>query len=94
MGAKSPAKISIEITVADLAKASGLSRWKMLRRLRESEIMLRQRGSGTIRKHVFTTWADLKASPKGTWILEAIQDMTLLIERTRRPEIPEEEEDE
>src|ERR1700722_1804073 len=96
-GARIPSRakaLPIAFSIVALAKACRVSRWTMLRWLKDCEVPLRRKGAGLRRQHVFVTMPDLEASPRGHFIKEAIDWNLLLIERMRRPEIPEAEDGE
>ena len=82
----------IEIDVPDLARASGMSNWKMLARLREAGVVLRQRGKGTKRRHYFVTYHEL-AEGEGSWIPEAIEKWAALFARRDPPPRPEDDDE-
>lgn len=89
----SPAKnVAIEFTVAEFGRACGWSRQTALRRLKDAGVVLRRRGVGTTREHYAVTLRDIVASDLA-WVKESIDFRRLLIERTKRPHVPEETDD-
>ncbi len=72
---------TVEIPLPELARACGYGDTRrLLRRLREARIVLRQRGQGAARRHYFTTYADLVAS-EAAWIPAALEQWALLFAR-------------
>ena len=78
-----PRRLPIEMTVPQLARMSGYTPQKMLRRLRLDGVVLRPRGFGTRRRHYFVTRTELAA--RAPWILQEIQSYGELYARAKRP---------
>ncbi len=87
-----PPRPRIEITVADIARATGLTRWQVIRRLKRYQVRVRTIGKGTKRMRRFATYEDLLES-EAAWMLEAVENWSALLARREPPPRPPEEDD-
>lgn len=73
------ARRAVLLTVPELARALGITRFACYRRLREAGVPLRRRGYGTKRPGVFLTYDDLITY--APWIVDGIEHWEALLSR-------------
>jgi hypothetical protein len=78
-------RFTLLIPVPLFARGLRISTRACLRLLRQEGCPLHQRGEGTRRRHYFVTYGELKAS-RADYLLDAIEDANVLIERGLAPE--------